>query len=194
MDPNTTQIDPEVVKIVKALALTEGGGKVNVENPKAGQSGELASIFQFTPATWKMYAKEVTGKDDVPMNAQNEAAVTYGKVAGWVKQGLTAPEIASMWNSGKPDAYLQGVKGTNKYGVNYDVPGYVSKFEKYLSKDGGTSQPSNQNVANAAQTNTPLGTKSPTSPMPLAMGSSNTLPAMMQRNIKQVNPKQIKTV
>lgn len=186
--PNTPQIDPQVANIVKALALTEGGGKVNIKNPKAGQSGELASIFQFTPGTWKMYSKEVTGQDNLPMNAQNEAAVTAIKVQNWLKQGLSPEEIASVWNSGKPDAYLHGVKGTNKYGVNYDVPGYVEKFKKYLSQadKGASSAPSQPQVAQ-----TP---KASAKPLPLASANTNTLPAMMQRNIKQANPKQVRSV
>ena len=39
--------------IVKAIAYQENGGKPNIDNPSKGKSGEMKSIFQFEPATWK---------------------------------------------------------------------------------------------------------------------------------------------
>lgn len=193
MNPDTqnVQINPEVAHVVRALALTEGGGKVNIQNPKAGQSGELASIFQFTPGTWKMYSKEITGQDNLPMDAKNEAAVVYGKVNQWLQAGFKPEEVASIWNSGKPDAYLHGVKGRNKYGVNYDVPGYVEKFKKYLKQSTGNA--GEQNSTSTSQQ--PAKKSIQQKPLPLSANANiNTLPALMQRNIKQSNPKQVRSI
>jgi hypothetical protein len=65
--------------------------------------------------------------------------VTYAKVKKMLDSGLSPEEVASVWNSGKPDAYLQGSVGVNKYGVKYDVPGYVAKFKKYLTGESSGS-------------------------------------------------------
>jgi hypothetical protein len=35
--------------ITKAIATQENGGKIDLDNSKAGGSGEMKSIFQFTP-------------------------------------------------------------------------------------------------------------------------------------------------
>lgn len=133
------QPDKYTASIVKALALVENGGKIPLENPSKGQSGEMKSIFQFTPGTWRMYAKEILGKDDVPLNQGTESVVTYGKVHKWLQEGYSPEEIASIWNSGKPDAYKKEWRGTNKYGVKYDTPGYVEKFKKYLGSSEKSS-------------------------------------------------------
>lgn len=157
MDPNTQKPDPRVAAIVKAIALTENGGKIPKE-AVAGQSGEMKSIFQYTPGTWKMYSKQILGKE-VPLDKGSETVVTYGKVHDMLQQGLSPEEIASVWNSGRPDAYLQGKVGINKYGVKYDVPGYVAKFKKYL--DSPDSQPGSQSGQDMAS-------QQSRKPMPLA--------------------------
>lgn len=136
-------IDPKIADIVKALAYTENGGKPS--QPKAGKTGEMKSIFQYTPDTWKIYSKQVSGKDGLPLNTENESAVTYAKVSGWYQnlksEGVSDNEIplkiASMWNAGehKPDAYKQNWKGTNKkYGVAYDTPAYAKKVADYVKQ------------------------------------------------------------
>ena len=141
-------MNPQALKIVKALALTENGGKIDVKNTKAGKTGEMKSIFQFEPTTWKAYSKQVLGKE-VPLTPENESAVTYAKVSEWLDKGHTPDEIASMWNAGpaESDAYTgkfsdgSPSKGINKkYGVQYDVPGYVKKFNDYLGKVGEPPQ------------------------------------------------------
>lgn len=130
--------DPKVVNIIKALSYTENGGKPNVSNLKAGGSGELKSMLQFEPTTWKEYSKQVTGKDNLPVTPENESVVAYGKVSDWLKNGYTPEQIASVWNSGRPQAYQQGNKGINKSGVNFDTPNYVKKFSSYLNEFEGT--------------------------------------------------------
>lgn len=119
--------------ITKAIAYAESGGAPNLENPKAGKTGEMKSIFQYTPDTWKLYSKQIFGKE-VPMSADAETHVTKEKVKKWIKEGKTASQIASMWNAGesKPDAYKQNWKGTNKkYGVAFDTPAYAKKVLDY---------------------------------------------------------------
>lgn len=189
------ELNPEILKIVKALALTENGGKVPDE-AKAGQSGEMKSVFQFTPGTWKMYSREILGQE-APMTNENESAVTYGKVGKWLQDGLKPDEIASIWNSGKPDAYLHDHKGTNKYGVKYDTPGYVKKFNEHLGQSGDSSQPKQpqpQMQGNFAMS-TPVGSQTPaqtlTQPVaqpstPPQSGGLKTLPQLLQKQIKPI--------
>lgn len=126
--------------LVKALAYAENGGSPDLKNPKQGKTGEAKSIFQFTPATWKGYAKETLGDENAPITADNETYVANEKVKKWISQGKTARQIASMWNAGQgePDAYTgkfsngsPSVGVNSKYGVKFDVPGYADKVLKY---------------------------------------------------------------
>ena len=145
-----------VNSIVKALAYTENGGKPNIKNPSAGQSGELKSIFQFEPGTWKQYSKEVTGHDNLPLDADHETYVVQQKVKKWVDEGKNASQIASLWNSGNENAYKQNHKGTNSSGIAYDTPAYAKKVVSY-AKQFYTEQPPTTNID---KTGTALSTES----------------------------------
>lgn len=142
--------------ITKALAYTENGGKPTTA--KAGKSGELKSIFQFLPSTWKLYSKQVLGQD-VPLTLESEAYVVHKKVSDWIdhleEDGTPEEEIplkiASMWNAGerKADAYKENHKGTNKYGVAYDTPAYAKKVGNYVkefSNEGADQVPPDTKV------------------------------------------------
>lgn len=139
--------------ITKALAYTENGGKPST--PKAGKSGELKSIFQFTPGTWKLYSQQVLGQP-APLTSEAEAYVVHKKVSDWInhleQEGVSEQEIplkiASMWNAGerKPDAYKQNWKGTNKFGVHYDTPAYAEKVANYVKEFSGESPQLTQNT------------------------------------------------
>lgn len=134
--------------ITKGLAYAENGGKPNFNAPQAGKSGEMKSIFQFTPDTWKGYSKEILGKDNVPLNNETESYVVHQKVSKWVDEGYSPEQIASMWNAGpgRPDAYKQNWRGTNKYGVDYDTPKYAQKVLTYTKQFySGTPQTVEQN-------------------------------------------------
>lgn len=149
-------MDPHVASIVKALAYAENGGAPDVENLKKGKTGEAKSMFQFTPATWKNYAKQVYGNEHLPLTPENESVVVYRKVEDWVKKGHSLREIASMWNAGvgEPNAHTgkfsngtSSVGVNKKYGVKFDVPGYADKVEKYANQfydEVGQQQPQTQ--------------------------------------------------
>ena len=145
--------------ITKALAYTENGGKVNLSKLKAGGSGELKSIFQFLPETWKRDAKAITGNPDLPISPETEAVVVHGKVSQWVQKGLDAgknpediaKEIGSEWNSGNPNAYKEGLKGTNKHGVAYDTPAYANKVANYTKEFLGDKGSNGDSVASNSQ-------------------------------------------
>lgn len=119
--------------IVKALAYQENGGKVDINNPSAGQSGEMKSIFQFLPSTWDDDSKKVFGKK-VPLTSDNETYVMKQKVIKWIDEGKNVSEMASIHNSGNPNAYKENHKGVNKYGVPYDTPTYAKNVTDYARK------------------------------------------------------------
>lgn len=152
MDINQTK---KALAILKAIAFTENGGKPNSSKPRAGKTGEMKSVFQFEPATWKDYSKQVTGKDDTPLTPESEMAVAYQKVNEWLGHGYTPEQIFSTWNSGRPNAYKQNYKGVNKkYGVAYDTPGYVKKATNYLNQFENEA-PKNPPQAEAVSMNQP---------------------------------------
>ena len=147
---DTETFDHLVSSIVKGLAYKENGGKVDLNNIRAGKTGEMKSIFQFLPATWKGYAKEVLGDENAPLNNENETKVVHEKVSKWLKEGRNVKQIASMWNAGtgEPDAWDGTFKATTKThkagdpskgilkksGVAYDVPTYARDVEDYSKK------------------------------------------------------------
>lgn len=150
--------------ITKALAYTENGGKPNVSHLSAGKSGEMKSIFQFEPSTWKLYAKQELGDANAPLTNENEAMVVNKKVSDWVdhltSEGVSQDEIplkiASMWNAGEnhPDAYKEDWKGTNSSGVKYDTPTYAARVGSYVKQFEKESPPSTPETASSGKAST----------------------------------------
>ncbi len=151
--------------ITKGLAYQENGGKLDLNKTSAGQSGEMKSIFQYTPETWKSYSKQVFGKE-VPMTNDNETYVTKQKVLSWIQDGKNTSQIASMWNAGEshPDAYKENWRGTNSHGVKYDTPTYAKNVLKYAKKFYNEKlQESNTNSTTQVTPTTPV-TQTPSLP------------------------------
>ena len=171
-------MDSKTLAIVKALAYTENGGKPDLAKPSAGQSGEMKSVFQFEPGTWKMYSKEILGQDNAPLNDANEVAVVTGKVDKWLKEGMSTEQIASLWNSGKPDAY-KNLKGINSKGIAYDTPTYAKKVADYATQfEKDSNNPGNKGSQIAmAQTTQSQPPTSPQSPS----GTPGLLPPAMKQ-------------
>lgn len=137
------QQDPIAEAIVKAIAYTENRGKPNPNKLVAGKTGELPSVFQFTPDTWKHDAQTFLGDANTPISPDAEAYVMYQKVSKQLADGRAPEQILSMHNagSGEPNAWKgtfksgKPSKGVNqKYNVPYDVPGYVNMGMKYFKE------------------------------------------------------------
>lgn len=169
-----SQANPQALAITKALAYTENGGTPNISNPSAGPSGEMKSIFQFEPGTWKTYAQQISGNANLPMTAQNESMIAYSKVNDWLQKGYSAEQIASMWNAGpgEPNAYTgkfsdgSSSQGTNaKYGVKYDVPGYAKRVLNYTQQ---FESQGNQNTQTNTGNNNSNTQTNPTQNQPLS--------------------------
>jgi len=123
MNPNqptsqSEQLDPSIVSLTKAIGKTESGGDYNAK----GKSGETGA-YQFMPETWKSWAGTHLGDPNAPMTPENQDKVAYKQVEAWGKQGYKPAQIASLWNSGKPE--WEGNVGTNSKGVKFDTPSYV---------------------------------------------------------------------
>lgn len=181
--------------ITKALGYTENGGKPDLSKLSAGKSGELKSIFQFTPATWKLYSKQVLGKD-APIDPDTETYVVQTKVGEWYDQlekAGTPPDeiplkIGSMWNAGedKPDAYKENWKGTNKYGVKYDTPAYAKKvadYTKEFESDGGSSVPQEKTKIATKTTGGNIGLMNK-NPIPNIGSAPNSIGGLLQTALK----------
>lgn len=137
------QLDPDAVNLAKAIRQTESGGNFTAQ----GKSGEYGG-YQFTEPTWNAWSKKYGV--NVPLQQatpeqQNEVA--YKQIKEWKDAGNNVGNIASLWNSGKPDAYLDtNYKGTNSHGVAYDVPAYAkSVATAYQSLKAGNSVGVDQN-------------------------------------------------
>ncbi|TXG77198.1 hypothetical protein E6Q11_03195 [Candidatus Dojkabacteria bacterium] len=137
-------LDQDVINLSKAIRQVESGGNFTAR----GKSGEYGA-YQFTKDTWKKtapkYGVAVEIEQATP-EQQNEVA--YRQIKEWKDAGYNPGQIASMWNSGKPDAYLdENYKGTNKYGANYDVPAYAKSVATayHTIKSGGQPQQDSQN-------------------------------------------------
>jgi len=130
-------LDQDVVNLAKAIRQHETGNR-----PVKGASGELASRYQYLPSTWRSTAQKYLGNANAPLTLENENKATYLKLLDWKKAGYNPAQIASMWNSGKPD--WEGKVGVNSSGVKYDVPKYVksvySLYQQEKSKNGSSAQ------------------------------------------------------
>lgn len=153
MPPIQQQLDQDAVNLAKAIRQTESGGNFEAR----GKSGEYGA-YQFTTPTWQKTAAKYGIR--VPLTSatkeqQNE--VTYKQIKEWKDQGFNVGQIASMWNAGegKPNAYKDGLKGTNKYGANYDVQAYAKSVATAYQtiKRGGVVgiDPNNPSSINAPQ-------------------------------------------
>ena len=142
------QLDPQAVALAKAIRETESKSDFNAK----GKSGEWGA-YQWTPATWDAHAREA-GVNAVFGSAtpdqQNEVA--YKKIKQWKDQGYNPGQIASMWNAGvgKPNAYVEGNKGVNSYGVQYDTKKYAEDvaraYQRLKNQPAKTNAPTTQAI------------------------------------------------
>ena len=120
------ELDPDIVVLQKAIRQKETENKAIL--PGEGSSVGGASRYQYTHNTWKEVAGNYLGDSNAPLTLENENKATYLRLKDLRDQGYSAPQIASIHNAGitKPNAYKENWKGTNKWGVKYDTPKYVS--------------------------------------------------------------------
>lgn len=152
------QLDLDAVSMAKAIRQTESGGDFNA----VGKSGERGA-YQFTEPTWNStaakYGVNVPLQNATP-EQQNEVA--YKQIKEWKDSGYNVGQVASMWNSGKPDAYQDPTyTGTNSHGAKFDVPAYAKSVANAYQtiKQGGSvsADPNNPSSVQPAQEDSSLG-------------------------------------
>lgn len=132
--------DATPAQLARAIAMKETNGGLNIT---AGASGELASKYQYMPATWastsQAYNKAVNGKNaPLAFSLDLEDAVTEWQIAKWKAEGKTNAQIFAMWNGGPGAANnWQNRVGVNSKGVKYDVPSYVNGASQFLAQITG---------------------------------------------------------
>lgn len=114
-------LNKRVETILETIRIIESRNRYEVK----GASGEYGA-YQFTTATWRYYC-QVFFKEYLDITVpENQDKVAEAKIRMLIKNGFTDEEIASFWNSGRKE--YKGRIGTNKYGVQYNVPAYVKHF------------------------------------------------------------------
>ncbi len=129
-------LDPAIVNVAKAIRSVESDNNFQA----AGKSGEYGA-YQFTEPTWNTQAQKLgiaTPYNQASPTEQN--AVAYHYIKDLKDQGYNVGQIASIWNSGKPDP--SGNVGTNEYGASYDTPKYVDDvYTHYTAYRDGLEPP-----------------------------------------------------
>ena len=186
MNPQQEQLDPSIIALTKAIGHQESGG----DYTKVGDNGHSVGAYQWNnptplkngeiPKNFSSYAHDV-GIDPNDFSPENQDRVAYKTIEKWGKEGLTPAQIASKWNSGKPDAYKTAKPGYNaEQGVNYDVGAYVNNVAKYFNEYSG-----NSNTSNASQPNNPPKRKTFAEELGV---STQQAPTDLKADISQTNP------
>ena len=138
-----TQLDPKVVKVMKAIRSVESNGNFEA----VGDNGASMGAYQWNnnqvplrpgelPANWKNAAQKYLGDSNAPMTPGNQNKVAYYQIKEYKDQGLQPEEVAARWNGAHKDPT------TGKF--TYNNPQYGVKFREALmgNKTGYQTQPS----------------------------------------------------
>ena len=120
---NTTK---EVIKIASIIKKHESDNNYQA----IGASGEYGA-YQFMYMTWEQYCYKFLGKV-VLQTEINQDIIAFAKINDLLMEGYSSEQIASIWNSGKPE--YENKIGYNKMNVYYNVPAYVEKFMNEYNK------------------------------------------------------------
>lgn len=126
-----TVLDAGVVNLSKAIRQQESGGNYNA----VGDNGTSHGAYQWQPGNFASDAKQF-GLDPNDFSPVNQDKVAYAQINAYKNAGYSPEQIASLWNSGKPDATGNvGVKTINGKPVNYDTPKYVQGVMNYFNQN-----------------------------------------------------------
>ncbi len=152
MNPQNTQsqnpLDPSVVNLVKALGKSESGGSYTATG-KDGEQGAYQMTSAFIQNNAPKYLKDYNPQ--IPLTPTQQDELAYNVVKDWGTKGnpaysymgkLNPAQIASAWNAGDPNAYLdpEGHTGISKGGASYDTLGYVNKVKQNYEQLSGVQQ------------------------------------------------------
>jgi hypothetical protein len=131
-----TQLDPKVVKVMRAIRTVESSGNYNA----IGDSGKSAGAYQWNngdsqipqggiPANFQSQAKTY-GLDPSDFSPANQNKVAYAHIKALKDAGKQPEEIAAIWN-GHHDENGTAVYNNPEYGV---------KFRNALQQDNNQYQ------------------------------------------------------
>lgn len=125
-----TVLDAGVVNLSKAIRQQESGGNYNA----IGDNSTSTGAYQWQPGNFAKDAQQF-GLNPNDFSPVNQDKVAYAQINAYKQAGYSPSQIASMWNSGKPDATGNvGVKTINGKPVNYDTPKYVQGVLNYFNQ------------------------------------------------------------
>jgi len=139
------ELDPKVLKVMKAIRLTETGNSIDAYTAK-GDAGTSTGAFQFQDKTWKEWARKHLKDENAPKTKGNQNYVAYQQIKEFKDKGYSPIQVAAAWNAGegslKNDAWKNKVGTTTINGqkIRYDTPSYVNKFTGFLSGNTPQSQ------------------------------------------------------
>lgn len=118
-----TQLDTAAVNLARAIRTVESGSKYDT----TGKSGEKGA-YQWMPGNFENNARKY-GLDPSDFSPVNQDKVAYHVIKEYKDRGFTPEQVAAAWNAGEQAAISgewRSRVGTNRYGVAYDTPKYVS--------------------------------------------------------------------
>lgn len=157
----TENFSPSTVALTKALGQAESGGKYNATDA-TGDNADSEGAYQMTPGFLQEWAPKAgvqyTAGTKLTPQQQDEIAgnavqtmTTTGDPAYPELGKLTPAQVASAWNTGNPDAYLDQSYGQNNtYG---STEAYVNKVGQLYNQEASNNpQAASQNTQVAGNT------------------------------------------
>lgn len=117
----------QIEHIARTIKFIESRGNYQIK----GASGEYGA-YQYMPGIWEFWCIELFGEVLDITIPEVQDYVTYCRIEQYVDEGYSNEQIASLWNSQKPD--WEGRIGVNRWGVPYSVPAYVARFISKLNE------------------------------------------------------------
>jgi hypothetical protein len=148
---------------MKSIGTVESSGNYNA----TGDGGNSLGAYQISKQNWSSWGQQYLGDANAPLTPANQDKLAYNRISDLAKEGYNAAQVASIWNSGKPDP--TGNIGVNKQtGEKFDTPQYVASVGKtYNQIMQGSSNPT------VTPTDSTVGGTAPTAQPPAPYGALN---------------------
>lgn len=139
----SNSFSPTTVALTKALGLAESGGKYNAPD-NTGDNAHSHGAYQMTPGFLQEWAPKigVQYRAGMKLTPQQQDEIAGNAVQTMATKGdpnhphlgaLTPAQIASAWNTGDPNAYLNPEYGKNNtYG---STANYVDKVSQLYNQE-----------------------------------------------------------
>ena len=140
-------MDPSLVNLTKAIALTESGSGDKPNYDAVGDNGTSHGAYQWQPGNFAA-AASAAGLDPKDFSPTNQNKVAYSQVKALHDKGFNPAQIAASWNAGEHAAQTGswqtnvGTTTINGKPISYDTPSYVRKVSaNYIKLSGAGNAP-----------------------------------------------------